>query len=739
MTLSNSSVQLADGTTLFLDDSHVDRAYQLPSHLGIALDAVGKPNFRLLFYQSDYAQRAARLVAELEPHYSTIDQQAVIDRVGHELAIVPLPFDQGQAAIHWPGQSTTTQSVHTVINGRLHVEMSLTQAEATQLRALLKDDEESIHLTAALGYSTATAPQEVIAQIDMQKIAQALTVQTLNGEPLTGYRLRLLLEALPADAVALVSIGKEQGWSPKELLSQCMPALAPLIAANIATVTVEGLTFDGSSFQLHALHDVKPLNIQLDLRQPRPWRRQWQGDWALAAFYRHAKATGKKDEYFPEVLHIPVVGEAQVIVENRLTLTEETVRAVQVKLRYQRLGTLEKHYTEWRFTPHQPATRRQAIPVIAYTPFSYEYMVQLEVAPVDQEALSEHFPRHPVWQKSDQPLLEIGADDLPYTWVYAAAESGVFERIGCAEIEFTAANDENRQPLARAQLHAKQTRQWLLIRSQPREKEQKLLWRTKLFQDPLAASTPLVGEWQPVAGRAATVTLWDVYPRTPIRVPIQFTKGQTPAIQSVVIALRSGSDSGQNEDQERRYTFTESSSQLALLWPESIFTRGYRYRIGVIWGNDEQIDEVINWQPWQQGKEEAIHVNAEHDFYSRYTIDITLDAPWADHLSPDATSKAGSAIFAEVHLAALDADDTQSTTFSFDRDNRHAHFSWAFRGPKGVGTYEYKVHLLSAAGHLHQLGPFRSTKAQLQLQIYRKLVSDNAPPEFGVREVDATP
>lgn len=723
MSVSSQSITTEGGITLYLDSVNSRRFYSLPTHLDLATDDEGNYRFSLLFYQEDFPERGARLVMVLQPIYPQLNSEDITNAVGADAEIIGIPFEDGEIII-WPEFMIASGAVQKVMNGRIYLEIGLSQAQASTLRQLFDIGEKNVRVCTRMAYGQNTEPLPVKAHINLRQTCTSLNVQA-NEEIVTGRRLRALIAELPESAIKLQGQSEIVSLTKSELLRKCTLALAPLIAASMTELESDGLTFDDKSFRLLRTDQIEDAEIWLDLSRPRPWMNTWQGEWSLSDFRKQVEADDKVEQYFPEVLKISPVELVPVLVENLLTITPKTVQKVQVTLKHQRLGSLEEDIFDAHFTSNSPPVVQHKIPAIAFTPFRYQSKVQLLVAPENPEAWPEALPPNPQWEENDQPLIRISKQYLPYAVVYASARAGVFQFVGLADIEIAAADLESPVVLGRLVLTVSQTSQSLLIRSLP-SSSQKMCWRPVLYQDPEGISEPLVGEWRTENKLWAILDTWDVFPHKPQKILVIVHKGNIPEIRFVTVQLRSGSKLENNRESEVSRIFFNDESQTFTLWPESIFDRDFMYRYGLT------LPEGEYWSKWKIGKGDKVEINVAGEFYSKRTIEVTMQAPWSERRSPDPSSRAGEIIYAEVHLKYSGTSDTQSKSLTFDADNKGICLKWNMRARQSAKNFSYEVHVLSVDGRLINLGTYETDKEKLNLEIFRTHVSDSAPAEFDI-------
>jgi hypothetical protein len=718
------AITLPDGTRLYPDDRFAGRYYAMPAGLDLVREEDGAYRFSLLFYQSDFAERGARLVLALQPIYPQPDPLEVERALGSEAEVVGAPVAGGEVSVQWPAAQTQPAPVHTLAGNSIPIEMSLSQAQASALRESFARKVESVRVTARLMFVQATPSLPVIVRINLRQ-ANARLATLLGPEPVRGSHLREAMADLPEEAVQLAAGAGLPGWSRGEILSKCTPALGPLIAGATADRVEEGLTFDEQAFQLRAAERVEDAELTVDLTQPRAWIEAWSAEWSLSDFYQRMAAAGALERYFPEVLHIPAVGFAQVLVENQLTLTPDTIREVLVEIKHRKLGSLEEEHVELAFRPGSGPVASHTVPVVAFTPFRYQYRARLRIAPEQAGGAVETFPAMPQWVEANQPLLELRREAAPYATAFATAGPEVFAYIGRAEVEFAAPEGDPPEPLARVELAAGQESRWLFLRQLPAS-AQALRWRPYYYPDREGKEQPVIGGWRLEARPWAVLELWDVFPRDPVKVRVSVIKGDTPEIQQVCVQLSSGTGLADAILPDLEWSFTQDESRVFTLWPKTIFDLGWKSRIGATLFTGEEI-----WTEWTVGQGGEVVMKVEDQFYTQKTVEVELDAPWSPQRSPDPTVRRGEIIYAEVDLSLPLAADTQGKTFTFDAQNREKRM-WKIRGRAGLASYRYQVHALSVDGRMHDFGPFDSEKEKLSLTIIRTLVSDLAPPDFSV-------
>ncbi len=726
MSVSSQSITTKSGITLYLDSVNSRRYYSLPTHLDLATDDEGNYRFSLLFYQEDFPERGSRLVMVLQPIYPQLNTEEIAAIVGKDPEIVGITFEYGEIKIIWPELTTASQAVHGVMNGRIHLEIGLSQAQASTLRQLFDIGEENVRVRARMAYGQTTEPLPVKAHINLRQTSTELNFQA-NEEIVTGKRLRILISGLSESALKLQGQGEVPSLPRSELLWKCTPALGPSIAASLTEMESDGLTFDDKTFRLLSPEQIDDAEIWLDLLRPRPWTNTWQGEWSLATFRQRVEAEGKVEQYFPEVLKISPVERVPVLVENLLTITPETVQEIQVTLKHQQLGRLEEDIFKTRFTANSPPVVRHDIPTIAFTPFRYQYKVRLLVAQEDFQDWPETIPPNPQWEENDQPLVRIDEQYLPYAVVYASARAGVFQFVGQADIEIAAADVESPVVLGHLVLTVAQPTQSSLIRSLP-SSTQEMRWRPVLYQDPEGRSEPLVGEWRTETKLWAILDTWDVFPHKPQKILVIVHQGNIPEIRFVTVQLRSDAQLENNVEPEVSRLFFQNESQTFTLWPQSIFAQGFIYRYGVT------LSEGEYWSEWKMGQGDQVEINVAGEFYTMGTIEVTLQAPWSERRSPDPSSRAGEIIYAEVNLTYSGTSDTQSKSFTFDADNKGVCFKWDMRARQDAKQFSYEVYLLSVDGRLINLGVYETDKEKLNLEIFRTHVSEASPAEFDIAE-----
>lgn len=727
MAVSSKTITTPSGVTLYVDDVNPQRFYFLPTGLDLAIDETGAYRFSLLFYQSDFPERGARLKMILRPKYPQLDSTDVANAVGEGVELVGLPFEGGEIQFRWPIDMATPKPVQVVINDVIDIEISLSQLQASVLRQLFKVGAESVGVFARLAYRQTTEPLPVKAHLKLKQICVALHAQA--GETsLTGMRLRTSIAELPPSAIELKARDELALLPRRDMLLKCTPVLAPLIAKATADLDSTGLIFDDKIFRWRPTEQVEDAEIWLDLSRPRSWTQAWQGEWSMSEFRKQVEAAGELPRYFPEVLHVPAVGVVPVFVENLLTLTPGALEEVQVTLKHKKLGSLEEEVFDHRFLPGVGPVVQHPIPRIAFTPFEYQYKSRLLVAPASPGGPIESLPPNPQWQKTNQPVIRVGAELLPCALVFASVREGVFPSVGRVEIDFAPVEGDPPQPLARAVLTSERPSCWLLVRALPATTRQ-IHWRPLFYQNPNGVGTPVVGVWRSESQLQAVLDSWDVLPRKSCTVEVAVQKGYTPEIHQVTVHLRSGSELTTSMEPDLEWSFFADETRTFSLWPRSIFEKGFTYKYGLILADGS----TALWTDWRVGEGKRVAVKVEDEFYRTKTIEVTMRAPWSAQHSPDLSSRAGEIIYAEVYIAGPSTIETQSRDFTFDADNKGTCFTWSLWVRTGAEHYTYAVSTMSVDGRIHEFGPYPREEAKLSLEIICKSVSSYAPPQFDLR------
>lgn len=723
-------ILLSDGVICYADDADPHRFYCLPSGLSVATDNEGHYRFSLLFYQEDFPERGARLVIVLRPTFPQPSPMAIESVLGSDAEIVGMPFDGGFVQFVWPAIADSPEPIWTVQSNLIQMETSLSQAQGSMLRQLFHANTESVRVLVRLAYPLVTESLPATTRVNLRQLSARMRDQASNDD-LSGLQLRTLIAGLPESALEFSRGEPLASLSRQDALWRCTPALGPWIAATTADLLAAGLTFDDHRFRLRPTDQVEDAELWIDLSQRRPWAETWQGEWFMSDFRKQIEIAGELSRYFPEVLHVPVVGIVPVFVENLLSLTPDTIKEVQVTLKHKKLGSLEEEVFDHRFLASTGPVVQHPIPRIAYTPFHYQYKIRLLIAPATPDGLVESLPLNPQWQTTNQPLVRVGLEYMPYAILFAVARTGIFDLVGRVDVEFAQANAEPPTVLARAELSAEQPSRWLLARSLP-STTHAIRWRPVFFADPGGTSSPVYGTWRTETRPWAVLDPWDALPREPKRIQVTVHKGDTPEIHLITVQLRSGTGTADQLEPGVSWSFTGDGTRTLALWPTTIFDTEFVYRIGLGLASGKEL--LGNWQP---GEGDRIEMNVEKDFYFTRQIEVTMKGPWSAQHSPDSSSRKGEVIYAEVYLQLTGTTDTQSRSFTFDIDNHGESFKWTVRGPRGAERYTYRIQVLSLDGHLHPFGPYQSDQEKLALEIVRTSVSDIAPPTFDVREVTA--
>jgi hypothetical protein len=717
------------GQTLYRDDVDVQRFYVFPSALTLARAEDGSSRFMLLFYQGDFPERGARLVAAFSPDFPDVTLGTDPAHADMNPRIEGVAFWGGEMAFAWPGFDSAPCLIENIDGGILTAEVSLSQDEARLLRQTLKSGGVSVSVRARLSYMTATRPLPLRVRINLRLAAQALR-DSVGDEEVQGTRLRHLLSSLSTEALQFerAAVPPMPAIPPEETTLM----IAPLVAARITETRVHGLTFDLSSFRLIDPEQIPDAELTVDLSRSKPWQGVWEGDWSLSAFYQEVEQAGTLSRYFPEVLTIPPVGMVNVLVENLLPVDGRCLDEVLVTLRHKRLGSLEEDVFKTGFRATSAPVVQHCIPKIAFTDFVYQYLVQARLAVADPSVPGARLlPEQPQWLSSSAPILRIDHTYLPLTFAYLAAQPEVFNHVARVDIEVAPAGSDEPRGIRQVALTPGETYRWVTL-PQDTFANNRMRWRAALHAETSGQGKTVVATWQTEASLRAQVTLAHVLPRQPLRVEVEVMSDSFDAVEAVKCELASGHVQPLTAAADVRWTFVADETRAFAVWPQSVFDEGVSYRYAIVVAGPGEL-----WTEWRYQTDMRVTMKVEDDFYATRTISLTLAAPWSQRSSPDASTNTGEIIFAEVHLQTPLTASPQSASYTFDKTNIGTELRWKIRTRKDEQQYVYEVHALAADGQMLKFGPFQSEEDRVSLELYRIRMSDTSPTEFGLRTVTA--
>ena len=731
MTITKQLVATADGIPLYRDSVNPQVAYVLPLHLALAKDAQSGDIFNLLFYRNDVRAGGARLSMELVPVYPQLTVEDSEAFAGNQpVEIVEVPFKEGIVQLNGPEITTkVTPTVH-LAHGHLRVDISFDQSEAIALRQAFQGGIDNIQMMVQLAYASVTNALPMRAQIDLSQTA-SLVAAASDELQLTGEQLRQVVAQLPEEAIVLQPKTAEHKMSAAELAWESTFAIAPPIAFAITDVARSGITFDDTLFQLRAPETIEDADLWLTLQQPRPWLKSWQGNWSLSDFRRRVQQDGTQDRHFPEVSTVKPIGAVPVLLENLLPVMEDTIQSIKVELRHNRLSGPGTQTITHQFRSASRPVARHVIPQEAFTPFAYDYRVQLTLNPATPDGLPEIIPRMPEWKEGHLPLVKVDRQYLPYALAYTTARSGTFQTVKRIELEVEEDSHDASTVIEPIVLTAEQPARWMIIRALPASVAT-IRWRPLLYADREGRSEPMVGDWRETEPLGMAIDYWEMAVRHPQKVQVTVNKGEWPGIQWVRLHLRSSDQIAEEVEPEVVWDFVDNGSKTFALWPNSIFESAIAYRYGVLLADGEE-----HWIDWTITTKEDINVNVKDQFYQNRTVTVSLKAPWSERSSPEATAFEGEIIYAEVHLNLSNSTETQSRVFTFDLARKKQKATWSIAVKQGDNQYRYQVHALTVDGRLLKFEAIESAKDSLNLEIVPARISNVEPPQFLVHEVEA--
>jgi hypothetical protein len=689
-----------DDVTLYRDDADAAIVYALPTSLALA----GTPehyDFSLLFYQADDEERGARLVARFTPGYPQLTAGVGLQRAD-------LPIAASSINLWAPGLSVSSHSA--VIDPSGRVELSLARADASMLLQSLRKGTGDVRVQLRAAYDVCRDPITALLRISLREAADALR----HVSVLTGASLRA---ALSERAVELLHV--DAALSERELAETAAIA-APYVAARICHADPTAI-FADTRLQLRAPEDVPDAQLNLALAEHRSWQEVSSLEWSLCGFYRSVAAANELPKYFPEVLSLPPVGNVQLLVENLLPVDGRLIDRVLVRVRYKRLGSLEESVWSGEYTPGSAPVLACTIPQIAFTAFSYRYLVS-----VHMPATGSIYPVEQTWQEGHAPILRLEPELVPFVFAFASAQSGVFASLARVDLEIGPCG-ESTAPGARVTLTAATPYCWLSLAA-AEYRERRVRWRSTVYRA-ADGGYGISSEWREEPKLALTVTLADVYPRTPVRVQVTASYADLPHVQGVTLELASGGSAAEPlcAASTSRTLASDQETQLTL-WPNNLFDLGYSHRYAIDTSGRER-----EWTAWRYSTEPRLVMSVADDFYTTRTIELSVRAPWSKLKGPDALQHAAELIFAELHLCSLGSDPADEATYTFDSTS--AQFEWTIRSRQRDRRVRYDLDVLTLDGRMLKFGPFELTGDALTLELFVAKSSDTAPAEFGVRNV----
>lgn len=722
-------IQTTEGVVLYRDDSAPERFYVLPLGLAPRRNAQGHSDFTLLFYQSDFAERGARLNACFTPLYPAVHVAAVpeLAALGDRASVEGVSFLFGAAELLASGLPAQPDLGVDAAAGRIRTELSLPQESARSLLLQLPLASESVRLQTCLAYAVATPPMSALLRVDLRATHAALW--QAGGGSLSYGRLCQLLQTLPDSALRVEPISPSRGQALPLSEEQAL-TVAPLLCRQLAAIDAGQPLFLGTTVALREAAQIPEGELTLDLRRPRSRAAEWRSEWSLSAFYSECVQAGRLAEYFPQVLHLPPVGTVQLLIENRLPIDNRCIDKVSVKVRHRRLGSLEESVFETHFASDTPPVAQCAIPRIAMTEFAYHYQAQIRLAEDDPTHPGQRLiPKTPAWRLASQPILQVGAPDFPFALAYLRASPEIFSYVARADIEVAAADDGEPQPLLTVSLSPQVPYRWGLL-DPVRFAGGRLRWRAVLHADAAGGGRAVKSAWQAENSLAATVTLSHVYPQRARRIVAQAQFSDLVGVQGVTCQFLSGAPpSGDSQVVAGlQATLLSEDSRVIHLWPQSIFEEGFSYRYRV-----EGAGAELGFTDWRHQASDEVIMAVADDFYATRTIRAALRAPWSLRGGPDPATRDAEILFAELHVRTPSTADQASESFTFDNSNRGAEVAWTLRQHRGEGRVQLEILVLTADGRMLTFGPYETAQDRIQIEIYRRHVSDSDPAEFDVR------
>jgi hypothetical protein len=258
------------------------------------------------------------------------------------------------------------------------------------------------------------------------------------------------------------------------------------------------------------------------------------------------------------------------------------------------------------------------------------------------------------------------------------------------------------------------------------------------------AARPAGLHWQATFGRAGrsvggawhasdrvTVLATESSPSLPMLVQLRVLDCDVAEVQGVDCQLEPGDIGTEAPSLER--TLRLGASELAPLWPRSIFDVGYSTRFRV-----RRDGGPSAWTPWSHHTERSYAMDIEDAFYATHTVRATLHATFASRNGPNPEDYGPSLIYAELHLRPALAAEGGGASATFDRDNIGQELVWRRTSRQDAKGYAYTVDVLTVDGRFLSFGPFADARDTLSLQVYATRSSDREPAEFALRVLDET-
>lgn len=722
-------IKTTEGVVLYRDDSAPERFYVLPLGLAPRRNPQGHSDFTLLFYQSDFAERGARLSACFTPLYPSVDMAAVpeLAALGGRARVEGVSFLFGAADLLASGFAAQPDLGVDAAAGRIRTELSLGQESARSLLLQLPLASEAVRLQSCLAYAVATPSMSALLRVDLRATHAALW-QACGGS-LSYGRLCQLLQTLPDSALRVEPSSASRGQT-RPLSEEQAQMVAPLLCRQLAATDARQPLFLGTTVALREAAQIPEGELTLDLRRLRSRVAEWRSEWSLSAFYSECAQAGRLAEHFPQVLHLPPVGTVRLLIENRLPIDNRCIDKVSVKVRYRRLGSLEESVFEAHFASDTPPVAQCPIPRIALTEFAYHYQAQIRLAEDDPTQPGQRLlPKTPAWRLASQPILQVGAPDFPFALAYLCASPEIFAYVARADIEVAAADDGEPQPLLTVSLSPQVPQRWGLL-DPVRFAGGRLRWRAVLYADAAGGGLAVQSPWQTEDRLAATVTLPHVYPQRARRIVARAQLSDLTGVQGVTCQFLSGPPPSGDSPAPAALSATLVSEEARLihLWPLSVFEVGFSYRYRI-----EGAGAELGFTGWRHQTSDEVLMSVADDFYATRTIRTALRAPWSLRGGPDPATRDAEILFAELHLRTPSAADQASQSFTFDNSNRGAEVAWTLRQRRGEGRVQLEILALSADGRMLNFGPYETAQERIEIEIYRRHVSDSEPTEFDVR------
>jgi hypothetical protein len=728
MLTESNAIRTPAGHILYHDDADPSRLYILPSEVGVKRTMDGSAEFTLLFYQEDFPERGARLVAAFAPVFPEIDAEHLAELNLVAANVDGVAFTGGEVNVSCEGFAGQACIVSQIARGSFHVEISLSREEARLLRQLLRAGSETVRVRACLAYEVAREPLPARVRVGLRAVHHEVR-NTLGSDALTGSRFCQLLVGMPPAALRVEPTGSALA-ADIPFSEDLARIVAPIILPRVASTTSPGVIFNTLRVTLLEADQVPDGELIIDLSRTRSWQSTWEGNWSLSGFYQQTLDSGHAAKYFPEVLSLPPVGNVDLLIENLLPVDGQCIDKVMVNVRYRRLGLLEEAVFETEFDRDSPPVARWTVQRIAMTDFSYRYHVQVRLAQEDPSHPGARLvPRTQQWSIARDPILRVGFESFPYALAHLRALPEVFTYVARVDIEIAPLAASDSKEVQRATLSAAHSSQWVTLDPShfPRAT---LRWRPLLHSETSGDGQIVAGPWQVEDSLSATVTLMHVYPRQPIRIRAEAKFADINEVTGVICEVESGQPSAEAQSiiPDLTTSFSTEGTRDLILWPKSIFEQGFSFRYGI-----QVPDANMVWTNWRYQTEPKIEMIIEDEFYTTRIIRTTLKAPWSQRNGPDPSTRDPEIIFVELHLRTPQATGSQCTSFTFDKTNAGTEVRWKVRSRKDQQLGRFEVLALSADGRMLSFGPFEFDQEQLSIEIFVVRSGDTEPPEFGMR------